>query len=213
MEMPSASGGKRAISKIPKMKENERERGLSVHVMNAFPFRPATNTRFSKLAASLLLLSASPLLAAEKDGLLVDISKRIVARNDHATPQGVGNMEVDRLMSLKLDVTNKSMKDLPAGKAEYIVLIQQWGYDEKHSYRRYEGSHNLEAIRAANSTSAFLGEFRISGHMHGTSDRHVDQFAAWKVIITKGDKKVEFVSTSRFDALNKIATMDSSHSR
>ncbi len=142
--------------------------------------------------------------AAEKDGLLVDIQKRIIRRNDRAASYySAGTLEVDRTMSLKLDVTNKSMRDIPAGEVTYAVLIQRWT-SEKADYQRFEGSVPLEALRAANKAGLFLGEFSINGHMHGTSEMHVDQFVAWKVVIDRGDKKVEFASP-RFEALNKQA--------
>jgi hypothetical protein len=50
-----------------------------------------------------------------------------------------------------------------------------------------------------------VGEYHIGGHVHGSSDMHVDQLAGWKITIDQDGKKTEFRSGSTFDALNARA--------
>jgi len=107
-------------------------------------------------------------------------------------------------MALKLEVKNHSMKELPESTVSYIVLIQRWA-NERGEAQRYEGTASLKKILPSNGDSVMMGEFHIGGHMHGTSERHVDQMIAWKVIIDCAGEKMEFVSSSRFDSLNKTA--------
>ncbi len=161
---------------------------------------------FGLLSLCGLMAAFSSLNAAEKGGLLVDISKSVVSRHDG--PRDGDMMELNRTMSLKLDVKNTSSKDMPATTVDYIALIQRWG-SETGSVERYSGTKPLEKLNFAHDTKLLLGDFHIGGHMHGSSDRHADRLVAWKVIITRDGEKLEFVSGSTFESLNKRARQGS----
>lgn len=163
------------------------------------------NHPYLPAAIVLLIFTIIPLHAAEKGGLLVDISKKTIARKDRTTPYDAGSSVVDRTLALKLDVKNNSTKDLPSTPVHYIVLIQRWGSSERENLERFEGNGTIEALRPANSTSVQLGEFHIGGHMHASSERHVDHIAGWKVVITRNGKSVEFTSGPTFETMNDRA--------
>lgn len=150
------------------------------------------------------LLAVASARAAEKGGLLVDVSKRSVNKNDKVTPNGVGNMTVDRDQTLKMDVKNTSSKDLPATPVESIVLVQRWE-SETANIERYTGKAQLEALHPAQTSSVQVGEFHIGGHMHGSSEMHVDHVVAWKVTLMRDGQKLEFTSGSNFDSLDRRA--------
>jgi hypothetical protein len=152
----------------------------------------------------MVLLAGASLLAAEKGGLLVDVSKKTVGKNDKITPNGVGNMTVDRDQTLKLDVKNTSNKELPATPVESIILVQRWE-SETANIERYTGSAKLEALKPAQVGSVQVGEFHIGGHMHGSSEMHVDHVVAWKVTLVRDGQKLEFTSGSNFDTLDRHA--------
>ena len=154
--------------------------------------------------AILACLSSSPARADEKGGLRVDVQKKVLNRNDKNTVNGVGTVEVDRTLTLKVDITNAAMRDMPETKADYIVLIQRWG-SETGNIERYEGSAKVDALLMSRAESVLLGEFHIGGHLHGTSEMHVDHLVAWKVVIERDGKKLEFSSTASFDSMNKKA--------
>lgn len=156
------------------------------------------------ISAVVLIMSAAAARAAEQGGLLVDIQKKVSNRSDRNTPNGVGSMNVDRTMSLKVDVKNNASRLMPETKIAYIVLIQRWA-SESGNIERYEGTGKLEGLGVSHSTSVVLGDFAIGGHMHGTSDMHVDKMVAWKIVIERDGKKLEFTNTSTFDALNTRA--------
>ena len=156
-------------------------------------------------AIGLLISAMKPLHAAEKGGLLVDISKRTIAKGDKISRNGAGTTEVDRTCAIKLDVKNNSTKDVPESPVHFTILIQRWGFSESHNLERYEDDGVLTPLRPSQSTSIRGGEFHIGGHLHGGSERHVDQVAAWKVVITRNGEKVEFTSGSTFEAMNKSA--------
>ncbi len=153
---------------------------------------------------ALLLLAVCPARAEEKGGLLVDVQKKVLSRNDQTTPRGVGNVNVSRTLSLKVDLKNVSMRDMPETKISYIVLIQRWG-SETGNIERYVGEAKMEAMNIANGQSVTLGEFPIGGHLHGSSEHHVDHMLAWKVVIERDGKKLDFSNTGSFDALSNRA--------
>jgi hypothetical protein len=142
--------------------------------------------------------------AEEKEGLLVDVQKKVVNRNDKNTPGGVGSMTVDRTLSLKVDMKNNAIRDMPETKADYTVLIQRWAM-ETGRIERYEGTAKVDALAVGHTESVLLGEFHIGGHMHGSSEMHVDHMLAWKVVIERDGKKLEFMSNGSFDSMNKRA--------
>ena len=41
--------------------------------------------------------------------------------------------------------------------------------------------------------------------MHGTSEMHMDKMVAWKIVIERDGKKLEFTNASTFDSMNKRA--------
>lgn len=162
--------------------------------------------RVNLLAVSFLSLSllATSAFAAEKGGLLVEISKKVVGRNDKVTVNGVGNMQIDHDMTLKMDVKNTSSKELPETPVESIVLIQRY-FSESATFERFTGTAKIPALHPAQVASVEVGSFHIGGHMHGSSDMHVDKVAAWKITLTRDGQTLEFTSGSSFDLLNKRA--------
>lgn len=154
------------------------------------------------IVSSLLFASTlTPLIAGENGGLLVDVQKISLDRKDQVRP---GRMSIDRMMALKIDVRNITMRELPETAANYVVLIQRWN-TETGLIERLEGSEKLEKLLGSQGESVTTKEFHIGGHMHGTSDRHVDHIAAWKVTINREGRDVDFVSGSNFDQLDKRA--------
>ena len=157
------------------------------------------------LLLATVLFGGTPLHAAEKNGLRVDISKRTIARSDKTSVRGLGSTSVDRNCVLKLDVTNNASKDFPESPVHYVILVQRWGLSESHNIERYEDDGVISSLRPAQTTSVKGGEFHLGGHLHGTSEMHVDKVAAWKVVITRNGEKVEFTSGSSFDSMDKSA--------
>ena len=158
---------------------------------------------FPLLTVFVALAFLSPAKAAEQGGLLVNVSKKTIARNDGRDSFSSGFKSVDRMLTLKLDVKNTSMKAFEPATVEYVVLIERWAIGEKGAVERFEGTKPLEQLLPSNSASLLLGEYQIGGHMHGTSDMHVDHLVAWKVVVPRDGRKLEFTSGSNFDTLNR----------
>jgi hypothetical protein len=157
------------------------------------------------VSVCLLLSAVASLQAIEKGGLLLEIQKKVLSRNDKVTVNGVGNMEIDRDQTIKIDVKNTSNKDLPETPVESIVLVQRWGFSETSQIERYKGTAKIEALHPAQATSVQVGQFHIGGHMHGSSDMHVDKVIGWKVTLMRDGQKLEFTSNANFDSMDKRA--------
>ena len=161
--------------------------------------------RLSFISLSAVLLSLfcgqPELLAEDRDGLLFNVSKKTVSRND--TP-GDFTSGIDRDLVLKAVLKNTAMKDREAGEVEYSILIKRWG-GETGTLQRYAGKIPLEALKRGQEVEVNTGKFHIGGHLHGTSREHVDELQAWKFTVIIGGKKTEFRSSSSFDTLDKKA--------
>jgi hypothetical protein len=152
------------------------------------------------LSITLLLSHAGR--AEDKGGLRVNVTKKTLDRADG----GASYMrEIDRTMALKAVVKNISMKEMPEGTIDCVILIKRWGMSESGTLERYTKSLPIGSLKTAAEQELLVGEYKIGGHMHGTSDMHVDQLAAWKLTITHDGKKTEFLSSSGFEGMNKRA--------
>jgi len=152
----------------------------------------------SRIITLLVASALSPLTAAENGGLFVDVQKTSLERNDRGYS---GQTTIDRKMALKINIQNNSMKELAETTLNYVMVIQRWGF-ETPRYERAEGQLKLASLRPSLSTTVNAGEIHIQGHMHGTSDRHVDRIAGWKITIARDGKNLDFMSSSNFDNLN-----------
>ena len=182
------------------MSELTNERSLNSGV--ALTSRPRGWARLAVTALSCSCLLATS-LAEDKNGLRVLVAKKTLDRAD-GRPSSM--REIDRTMALKATVKNISSKDRPEGMIHCIILIRRWALSEAGSIERHTKELKLEPLKTAAERELAVGEYHIGGHMHGSSDMHVDQLAGWKITIDEAGKKTEFRSGSNFDALNARAS-------
>ncbi|HEX8311027.1 MAG TPA: hypothetical protein VF614_06910 [Chthoniobacteraceae bacterium] len=151
---------------------------------------------------ALLLLLNHAATAEDKGGLRVSVTKKTLDRADGGSSY---MREIERTMALKAVVKNISMREMPEGTIDCVILIKRWGLSETGTLERYSKSLPVGSLKTAAEQELLVGEYKIGGHMHGTSDMHVDQLAGWKVVITHDGKKTEFLSASGFEGMNKRA--------
>lgn len=155
----------------------------------------------------LVTLAAATLFAAEKEGLRVEVVPKMLSDSGPLPNYAQSQTPVDQDMSLKATIKNVSMKDAPEGSIDYIVLVQRWG-TETAAYSSYKGTEKLPGLRFADQVEVDIGKYHLGGHLHGSSEQHKDKLAGWKIVVTQGDKKVEFISPPNFETLNKTAKPD-----
>jgi hypothetical protein len=151
--------------------------------------------------AALAVLGSAVIRAEDKGGFRVEVSTKTLDRNDGRNDGYT--QEIDRLMTLKLKTTNISMKPALEQSVEYVIIVQRWGASEQARYDRITGTASFAALPPTKDAEVTLGEYRIGGHLHGTSRRHLDELAGWKLKFIPAN--LEFRNTSQFDTLEKRA--------
>ncbi len=159
-----------------------------------------------KALVLIILMSAvvsPPGWAIDKDGLRVDVQESVIDRRDG----GHSDMrQINRDVALKLMMSNIGFDDLEAGTVKYTAIVESWSLSESGNYIRYSGQAEIPALLRQKGHEVKLGEIPITGHMHGTSRRHVDDLAAWKLEFTLGAKNIVITSKSSFDQMDKKAS-------
>ncbi len=156
---------------------------------------------FLPLIVVTLLLSI-PVLAEDKNGLRVMVTKKTVDRADGKP--GSFMREVDRSMALKATFKNITNKDLPAGKISCVILVRRWT-SETGATNRYTNELTLDALKTAQEQELLVGDYHIGGHLHGSATYHVDQVVGWKLTVDHEGKKTDFLSSPTFETDNKRA--------
>jgi hypothetical protein len=142
--------------------------------------------------------------AMEKDGLRVEVEPKILSDGSAFPSSFQLTSKVDQDMALKAAFKNISMKDVPEGTIEYVVLVRHWpGESDKLSV--YRGTQKLPALRFGEEISVDIGKYHLGGHMHGTLDKHKDKVAGWKIVVTQGGKNIEFCTPTDFASLERTA--------
>jgi hypothetical protein len=154
------------------------------------------------LILALCGLSFHEVYAVEKDAFLVEVSNRSLERNDSI---GVFGREIDRTITLRARIKNTGFKPKDEGKIGFAIYIRKWGTSETESIEVIRGEENLPALLPAKETFVELGEYRIGGHMHGTSKRHMDEMLGWKITLISGAMKTELESSSKVSTWDKRA--------
>jgi hypothetical protein len=151
------------------------------------------------------MLVSGALYAEEKQGIRLDVTPHLTESRGERKPTQAGTTEVDKTMAMKVAVKNTSMKDQPEASIAYTFIVERWDGSEKGTYSSYTGTQQVRALRPAEQTELDVGTYKIGGHRHGTSSRHEDKLAGWKIVVSHGDRKVEFASSPNFAALETRA--------
>ena len=149
------------------------------------------------------LLIMPVLLAKEENGMRVEVTKSTLSNNDE---RGSGDFytKVDRTLGLKVQAKNTSMKALPAGKLEWVILIERWGYSPK-KIERFKGTEEFPALKPGESISLTIGQSTVGGYK-GYSDKYQDSIEGWSVqILHDGKPTISLVSSSNFAKANERA--------
>ena len=156
------------------------------------------------LSCFVLALIFSSVLAMEKDGLRVEVVPKTLS--DGSAPVDSFHIQsaVDQDMSLKATFKNVSMKDSPEGRIDYVVMVRRWD-GETDKLEVYRGTQTLDPIRFGDEISVDIGHYHLGGHMHGTRDQHKDKLAGWKIVVTQGNKTIEFSTPGDFARMEKAA--------
>ncbi len=153
------------------------------------------------IAVSLLtVLFAFEAGAEERNGLLINVSKRTLNRADRRDT--VYYTQYDRTQGYKLTVKNTSLKALPEGEVNWTILVLKpiSGTTEK-----YVGTEKLKPLRSSESVELMIGAVPIGGYRYERD--YKDEMEHEIVISHAGKETIRSSSKPSFAALAKRATL------
>ncbi len=148
-----------------------------------------------------LLLFVAVGLAEEANGLRVSAQKTVLERGKDREAFTYWD-KVDKALGLKVYGRNISLKDLPEGTLDYIVIVRRWGYSPAR-YDSYRGSEKFPALIKGAETNLTVGQVPLGGY-EGLSNRkqYQDSIEGWQIIVKHdGKETLKITSTAAFDKL------------
>lgn len=146
-----------------------------------------------------MLLPGLSLLAEEKNGVRLSVQKTTL---DKLKTGSSSWSKVDKSLALRVNIKNTSLKDRPAGRITYDVIVLRYGTEELENF---SDSVELEALPKGKDVEKELGNIQMSGYESVSNRRdYMDKIEAWKVTITHdGVETVSAVSGGDYERLSK----------
>ena len=139
-------------------------------------------------------------LSQEKEGLQVTLSESTLDRDDlRQGPRVDVSMAVK---TLKTTVRNLTMKPIPAGTAQYTILVRR--LDEERGLWRSSGTVDIPELGGGRESTKNIGSYELRSVRH-RANTAADELAGWQLVFKIGDKPVTFESSPQFTALLQAA--------
>jgi hypothetical protein len=148
------------------------------------------------LGGAMLLLPAS---AEEKNGLMVNVSKKTLGRVDNGPSAQIGKTQ-----ALGVVVKNTSIKDLPEGEVKWTILVLK--ADSTTPYK-YIGREPLKALRPSASAELVLGAAQTTGYRASYYGNYRDKLEYEITINHAGKESFRTSSDKNFALLAKDAIL------
>jgi hypothetical protein len=143
------------------------------------------------------LLPSAP--AEEKNGLLVNVTKRTLNRSDRR--DSLYYTRYDRTQGFKLAIKGTAPRPFPEGEVTWTILVKKMYYTDR--VEKYTGTEKLKALRPSESVDLMVGAVPIQGYRY---ERDYKDEMEYDIAITHAGKEtMRLTSTSNFAALGKRA--------
>jgi hypothetical protein len=153
------------------------------------------------IAVSLLTtLLAFEAGAEERNGLLVNVSKRTLNRADRRDT--VYYTQYDRTQGYKVTIKNTSLKALPEGEVNWTILVLK---PVSGTTEKYVGTEKLKPLRSSETVELMIGAVPIGGYRYERD--YKDEMEHEIVISHAGKETLRSSSKPSFAALAKRATL------
>lgn len=151
-----------------------------------------------------LLVSSLSSPAEEKNGVRLSVQKTTLDKIRDRNSTYYGN--VNKALALRVLVKNIGLKDLPAGKVEYTVIVKRWG---SNHYEKFTDTLDLKSLTRNEELEMAAGNFKLSGYEDVSNRRDfVDKLEAWRVRVLHEDKEtVTAISGGDYDRLLKLVAV------
>jgi hypothetical protein len=139
--------------------------------------------------------------AEEANGLRLTAQKTLLEKNKDRDNSPYWDT-VDKALGLKVNVRNVSLKDMPEGTLEYIVIVKRWGSSPTR-YESYTGTEKLPALTKSAEANLTVAKVALGGYEGaGYGKYYQDTIEGWQLIAKHdGKETLKLQSTSSFDKL------------
>jgi hypothetical protein len=140
-------------------------------------------------------------IAEEANGLRLTAQKTLLEKTSDRDSDAYWE-KVDKALGLKTMLQNVSLKAMPEGSMEYIVIVKRWGHTPT-LYEKYEGTEKVPALLAGGKAELTVAKVPIAGYEAGGNRKlYQDSVEAWQIKVShEGKETVKLTSTSAFEKL------------
>lgn len=155
-------------------------------------------------AATALVLTATavPMASAEeKNGLMVNVTKRTLSRSDRR--ESASYTLYNRTQGYKMSVKNTSLKAMPEAEVTWTILVRKAEYSDRTE--KYTGTEKVKALRPAETMEVMFGAVPISGYRYERD--YKDEMDYEVSIVHAGKETIRMTTMPNFAAVARRATL------
>ena len=155
-------------------------------------------------SVAVMLVASSPrLLAVEKNGVMLTVTKKTLDRAD--TRGGYYSDRIDRTQGLKVFLKNMTFKPQPEGEVVWTIIVRRYGYSSGN-LTGFTGSEPLKALGPSESIDMVMGAAQITG-WRDYYDSAKDKMEYQVIVKRAGAEVARVQSAANFDVIAKTATI------
>ena len=145
-------------------------------------------TFFHSIAVLICAAFLSPLLAAEGNGLLVNVFKRTVGKSNVKSEYFSGK---EQSINLAISVKNTSLRNMPEGELHWAMLVHK-GYSKLTE--RVTGVETIKALKVSETVEITVGSAKVGEYHSGTASgynyKEYKDKLDYEVIIMQGEQEL-----------------------
>src|SRR4051812_8744329 len=89
--------------------------------------------------------------------------------------------KVDKALGIKVAARNISLKDMPEGTLDFIVIVKRWGRSPE-VFESYSGTEKLPALLKGGEANLIVGKVPMSGYeIGGNRKQFQDSIEGWQL--------------------------------
>jgi hypothetical protein len=158
------------------------------------------NKLLQSTAVALSILMLAQVSAEERNGLLVNVTKRTLDRSDRR--DYYGGTRIARTQGVRMVARNTSLRQFGEGEITWTLLVRR---TSEGTTEKYVGKQPLKPLRPAESVDLIIGAVPIGGYR---SDRNYKDELDYDILITHGGKEsIRVSSAANFAAMARGATL------
>lgn len=153
-------------------------------------------------AALVLTLTSVPMASAEeKNGLMVNVTKRTLSRSDRR--DSIYYTLYNRTQGYKMAIKNTSLRPMPEAEVTWTILVRKANYSDRTE--KYTGTEKLKALRSSETMDVMFGAVPISGYRYERD--YKDEMDYEVTVVHAGKETIRMSSMPNFAAVARRAIL------